>query len=361
MRTAGLTIALAVSIGVAVAAFAGDEPHWLTYGTNCASCHAGHKAAGSNLTVVAGNANLCLSCHNLGGAALNYPLERMVKADPVNGSGTSHAWDVIVANPSTGAASPSNPQMSVRLDAGKITCSVCHNQHGNNASAVAAGTAGSQQKPAMVKLAGGGTGTVASTATPVANARAYTIEIVETAGATGTAKFRISNDGGASWFGYSGGSWVAYATGNAQLTAASVQLNDGANVALQFSGIFAIGDQFRFYVSYPFLRTATDAGTNAAGSKLCRDCHASWTMDHLGARTWDGSPRSHPVGVALNANGGGYDRVTALDANGAVQGSAGKDANATNDLRFAADGTVQCLTCHGIHHSDGNSMTIDTP
>lgn len=361
MRTTRMTVTLAAFIGLAVAAFAGDEPHWLTYGTDCASCHAGHKAAGSNLTTIAGNANLCLSCHNLGGAAASYPMEGMIKADPVNGSGTSHAWDVIVANPSTGAASPSNTQMSVRLDAGKITCSVCHNQHGNHAPAVAAGTAGSQQKSAMVKLAGSGTGTVASTATAVANARAYTIEIVETPGPTGTAKFRLSNDGGASWFGYSAGSWVAYTTGNAQLTAASVQLNDGANVALQFNGTFAIGDQFRFYVSYPFLRTATDAGTNAAGSKLCRDCHALWTMDHLGTRTWDGSLRSHPVGVALNANGGGYDRVTPLDGNGAVQGSGGADANPTNDLRLAGDSTVQCLTCHGVHHADGNSTTIDIP
>lgn len=360
MRTARIAVSMAVFVAFAAAAFAGDEPHWLTYGTNCSSCHAGHKAAGSNLTAVAGNANLCLSCHNLGGAASNYPMERMIKADPVNGTGTSHAWDVIVTNPSTGASSPSNVQMSVRLDAGKITCSVCHNQHGNNAAAVTAGTAGAQQKSVMVKLAGAGTGTVASTATATASARAYVMEIVETAGATGVAKFRLSNDGGASWFGWDGANWVAYAA-NGRLTAANVVLNDGVNVAVQFAGTFAIGDRFRFYVSYPFLRTAADAGTNAAGSKLCRDCHSSWTMDYQGTRTWDGSLRSHPVGVVLNANGGGYDRVTPLDANGAVQGGGGADANATNDLRLAADSTVQCLTCHGMHHADGNSTTIDVP
>jgi len=359
MKRAAL-FALLLVVLVVPSVHAGDEPHSNTFSVQCRSCHSGHKAAGQSLTNTTSNESLCTSCHNLVGAAANYPMERMVKADPVNRSGTSHAWDVIVANPSTGAAAPSNPQMSVRLDAGKITCSVCHNQHGNNAPAVAAGTAGSQQKPAMVKLAGGGTGTVASTATATANARAYVMEVVETAGATGTAKFRLSNDGGASWFGWNGSTWVSYAA-NGRLTAANVVLNDGASVAVQFTGTFAIGDKFRFYVSYPFLRTATDAGTNAAGSKLCRDCHASWTMDHLGTRTWNGSMRSHPVGVALNANGGGYDRVTALDANGAVQGSAGKDANATNDLRFAADGTVQCLTCHGMHHADGNSTTIDTP
>ncbi|MHB0972196.1 MAG: hypothetical protein ACYC60_20805, partial [Thermoanaerobaculia bacterium] len=69
--------------------------------------------------------------------------------------------------------------------------------------------------------------------------------------------------------------------------------------------------------------------------------------------------KSHPVGVALNANGGGYDRATPLDANGLVQGGAG-DGNPTNDLTLAGS-TVQCLTCHGIHHADSNTQTPDNP
>lgn len=342
-------------------AHAGDDPHGQSFNVQCASCHAGHKAAGGGLTAVAGNANLCNSCHNLTGSASSFPMERMVKADPVNRTGTSHAWDVPVANPNTGSASPANAQMSVRLDAGKITCSVCHNQHLSSASAVAAQTAGTQQLSPVVQLAGSAAGkTLAYTAAATSAARGYVIEIVEVGGATGTARFRLSNDGGTSWFGWSGSAWVAYGA-NGRLTGANIVLNDGTNVAAQFGGTFAVGDKFRFYVSYPFLRAAADSGTNAAGSRFCRDCHSAWVMDHTGARSWDGSLRSHPVGVTLNANGGGYDRVTPLDANGAAQGSAGRDANATNDLRFAADGTVQCLTCHGMHHADGNSTTVDTP
>ena len=61
MRSIRLTAAIVVFIGLTTATFAGDEPHWLTFGTECASCHAGHKAAGSSLTTVAGNANVCNS------------------------------------------------------------------------------------------------------------------------------------------------------------------------------------------------------------------------------------------------------------------------------------------------------------
>jgi cytochrome c553 len=288
-------------------------------------------------------------------------MERMIKADPVNHTGMSHAWDVTATNSISGASSPSNGQMSLRLDAGKITCSVCHDQHQSSTAAIAGQSAGTQQQSTVAQLTGSAAGkTVAYTSAATSAARGYILEIVEVGGATGVARFRLSNDGGVSWFGWNGTSWVAYSA-NGRVTAASVALNDGANVAVQFGGTFAIGDKFRFYVSYPFLRAATDAGTNAAGNKLCRDCHSSWVMDHTGARTWDGSLKSHPVGVALNANAGGYDRALPLDGNGAAQGSAGKDTNSTNDLRLAADGTVQCLTCHGVHHADGNSTTVDTP
>jgi hypothetical protein len=84
-------------------------------------------------------------------------------------------------------------------------------------------------------------------------------------------------------------------------------------------------------------------------------------MDHAAVETWDGTPKSHPVGVALNANGRGYDRAAPLDGNGAAQGGAGTDANPTNDLVFDAAGNVQCLTCHGVHYVDSNTLSVDQP
>ena len=350
---------------VAGGALAGDDPHGQAFNVQCASCHAGHKAAGSSLTNQTSNEAVCGSCHNLGGSAAAFALEHFQRANLATRTGTSHAWNAPAANANAGAGTPSWTQMAVRLDSGNVICSTCHDQHSIDDAAVTAGQAGTQTKSAVAKIAsGGGTGTVALTIAAAASAKSYVLEIVEVGGATGTARFRLSNDGGISWFGYAAGSWVTYSGANAQLTAASVTLNDGALASAQFSGSFAIGDKFRVYVAYPFLRMrksdgiALDSGALATGDKFCRVCHGGWAMTHTDARTYDGTPKSHPVGVALGANGEGYDRATPLDGDG---GAAGTDANATNDLVLAADGTVQCLSCHGVHHADGNTETVDQP
>jgi hypothetical protein len=313
-----------------------------------------------SLSSAATNENLCASCHNIAGAAGNFPLESMIPADLNARTGSSHLWNAPAVVAAAGATTPANANMVLRLDAGKVICSTCHDQHRNLTAAVAAGTAGTQHQSPVTKLAGAGTGVVSYAATADAAARSYLTEIVEVAGASGTARFRLSTDGGISWFGYSGG-WVTYATGNAVVTGSSIQLTDGTRVLATFTGTFALGDRHRFYVGYPFLRAGTDTGDNSTGARFCRDCHSDMAMDHSAVRTWDGLPKSHPVGVTLGVNGGGYDRSVPLDANGAAQGGAGVDANATNDLHLASDSTVQCLTCHGVHHADGNSASVDTP
>lgn len=360
MRTAP-ALALLVAMTLCAVVYAGDEPHANAFSVQCLSCHATHKAAGQELTNAISNESVCTSCHNLAGAASRYPNERLYKADLTGRLGASHAWNVGATNAGAGAGVPSNPQMAVRLTNANVVCSTCHNQHTNLPASVGARTAGSQNQSTPVRIAGSGTGTVSYTAASNAAARGYLLEIVEAGGSAGTAKFRLSNDGGLTWFGWSGSGWVPYVTGNAQLTGPAVLLNDGANVTAAFSGNFVIGDRIRFYVGYPFLRAALDSGNNATGSRFCRDCHSAWAMDHAAVGTYDGSWKSHPVGVALNANGGGYDRGIPLDGNGAVQGQPGSDANGTNDLRLASDATVQCFTCHGVHHADGNTNTVDDP
>lgn len=342
---------LAIVLLIAISVRAADDPHGKTYNTQCLSCHATHKSAGQNLTTAISNESLCTSCHNLGGTAARFPIETLQKADPLNDLGSSHAWNVPSTNAAFGALPPQSTAMS-RQGATMVLCSTCHDPH-------KPGTSGEQTATAAVRIAGSGTGTVTYTATPTATAKGYLIDIIESGGPAGTAKFRLSNDGGLTWFGYAGGAWTAYASGNAQLTGASVALNDGTNVIATFSGNFAIGDRIRFHVTYPFLRAPLDSGDNVSGSKFCRDCHRDRAMDHAGANAWDGTMRSHPVGIVLNANGMGYDRAVPLDANGLPQ-SAG-DGNRTNDLALAADQTIQCLTCHGVHHADGNSNTVDTP
>lgn len=363
MRARSIVLLAAVLAAAPLALRAADDPHGLSFNTGCLQCHATHKAAGGSLTTTTSNESLCVSCHNLGGTAAAFPIEHFRKADAVNRLGASHAWNVPAMNATAGATTPTGT-LAAHVPGGNIICSTCHDQHhGGDPAAIANGTAGAQRVTAPVRITGSGTGTIAVVSPVAANAtaKAYTLEIIEVAGSAGTAKFRLSNDGGNSWFGFSGGVWTAYAAGNAQLTGTNIALNDGTNVNVSFTGTFTLGDKYRFYVTYPFLRVGLDSGDNVTGTKFCRNCHADRAMNHDGVRTYDGNMKSHPVGVALGANGGGYDRVTPLDANGAVQGGGGVDANPTNDIALASDSTVQCLSCHGVHHADGNSSTVDNP
>lgn len=80
---------------------AGDPPHATN---NCASCHLTHNSPGNYLTGVAGNANLCESCHISGGTASAFPFSESDQALAWPGlptsivrRGTSHRWDSGVA------------------------------------------------------------------------------------------------------------------------------------------------------------------------------------------------------------------------------------------------------------------------
>jgi len=37
------------------------------------------------------------------------------------------------------------------------------------------------------------------------------------------------------------------------------------------------------------------------------------------------------------------------------------DGNPSNDLAFDGSGNVQCLSCHGVHYADSNTLTVDAP
>jgi predicted CxxxxCH...CXXCH cytochrome family protein len=95
---------------------------------NCNACHIWHSSPGVNLTNTAGNALLCQSCHVAGGLANNKPLPDADKAIP-GVSGNSHAWNVAAINAAREASTPLNAAMAIRLDAGNIVCSTCHDQH----------------------------------------------------------------------------------------------------------------------------------------------------------------------------------------------------------------------------------------
>lgn len=97
----------------------------------CNGCHMFHEATGGSLTSTLGNSNLCLSCHVSGGAASTKPFVNADKAIP-GVSGNSHAWDVASVNTTYETVLTTDPDMVLRVDAGNITCSTCHDQHNAN-------------------------------------------------------------------------------------------------------------------------------------------------------------------------------------------------------------------------------------
>ncbi len=343
-RRSAAVVAVAAAMLVGGQASALDPPHdgaASRVANGCVDCHIGHKAPGMQLTTTAGNATLCISCHTSHGA---FAWSSSDQATP-GAMGASHHWDSAAANGRWGAGLPAAAEMAKRLEgtAKLMNCSVCHDEHNG------AAFGGTQKLSAVTKVAGTGTGTLTVNApAAAATSKSYLIDVVA-AGAAGTARFRLSNDNGYSWFGYSAG-WVAYTGANGQLTGTNVALNDGTNVTVNFAGTFAVGDRFDFYVTYPLLRAAN------ADSAMCEDCHTARKMTdaHLGA---DGiKVFSHPVGVALS---NGYDRASSaiLDANGALQTTG--DGLKTNDLVLGSGNSVHCMTCHHPHGADSNSLTED--
>ena len=300
-----------------------------------------HAAAGAALTTAAGNVNLCQSCHSPSGLASDLPVNDADRA--VAGvSGKSHAFDVPTVNAALDTQAPQDAQMALRVMDGNIVCSTCHDQHWARSTERGTPRVGNPRQ----LTASGSTGTLdAGGDFDGAEGYWYLVEIVTAGDETG-AVFHYSKDNGLTWF-------------SDRTAGVDVPLDSGVTVSFGAGG-YEVGERWEFAASWPMLRVPMDQGANDTGDAFCRDCHRSWSMDHLDARTWDGNRKSHPVGVALGANGKSYDRTVALDGNGAEQGAAGADSNPSNDLVFDAEGRVQCTTCHGIHAADGNTLTDDS-
>ncbi len=95
---------------------------------SCNSCHINHNAVDGQLTVVYGNANLCISCHNPTGVASSKPFSNSMKAIP-GVTGTSHSWDIPSVNTTYETNITTNSDMLQRLPGDSVICSTCHNQH----------------------------------------------------------------------------------------------------------------------------------------------------------------------------------------------------------------------------------------
>ena len=97
--------------GVLVALLAGapgvsaqDAPHSRAQNLTCTTCHLNHESFGNQIGSTVGNANLCLSCHQIGGSASDAALADSQQAElgpAVAGQppsrGSSHRWDAAPA------------------------------------------------------------------------------------------------------------------------------------------------------------------------------------------------------------------------------------------------------------------------
>lgn len=97
----------------------------------CSGCHINHTAPAAQLTMVGGNANLCMSCHNATGSASSMPFSNAMKAIP-GVSGNSHNWNMLSVNAPFQTNLTTNSEMLIRVINDTIICSTCHNQHSSN-------------------------------------------------------------------------------------------------------------------------------------------------------------------------------------------------------------------------------------
>jgi len=354
-----------------------DPPHWTGASAiiDCTSqCHTVHNSV--NLTQSESNVNLCQTCHVGSGLASDLAIYSADVAVPGVG-GIHHAFDACAENATLETQLPNDAQRVLRVmegDAGcvngYVVCSTCHNQHKGEAQFGGA----SRVSPAKVVANDAGTTGIVNSGGSFTGAEGvwYLIEIVQSCGET-AARFRYSKDNSLSWIPTlcTTGNLGPCKTANGST---AVPLNDMVEegVEVTFSpGSYTQDDQWEFSASWNFVRrnlplnrspeVLLDTGDNTTGDDFCRDCHRSWVMTHTDVETWDGSNKSHPIGVTLDANGQGYDRSVPLDGNGADQGSGGADLNPTNDLVFDSSNFVQCLSCHAAHFADSNTQTVDGP
>jgi predicted CXXCH cytochrome family protein len=353
MTRSWLHLIAAAALAVPLGAAAVDAPHDGSFTSgSCTECHALHLATGG--TGAPTNATVCLSCHAGKSPRVNWNSSDQAAAT----AGTSHRWDSSITNPAAGALPPLTPALASRVPGNVLQCSTCHDVHKGAAfAAPGSGHLSLAVGTALTTTSGGAGGKL--TLQPLVGtpaAKGYRVKVVAGGG------FILSHDfktAAPTWFNWIANAWqvgVDGGTGRPFTIGTPVQLDDpGGSVSVAFSGTPAPGDSWDFYVAYPFVRAFTFP------SQSCIDCHRERDQDHFIVEGtpgfgWGGTPYSHPVGENLTT--ARQHRAVPLDANGAVQGSAGRDGDASNDLELL-NGSVTCLSCHAPHEADSNSLTTD--
>jgi predicted CXXCH cytochrome family protein len=381
MRTLKLLVLAAVAtLGCwALVASALDSPHDGSYAaspTDCFTCHSLHASTGGTLLggTYTSNNDACLTCHD-SAVAYTHPNSQLFKdgwstgREAVPGTGgDQHKWSGPSVVNAAGATTPINAALLKNLTGGALQCAVCHDSHGIR-SATASIQAGLAPTSVHASLP---LNTGVARVFPILPASAARMKLIAISGAkpmgygikitkaapNGT--FVISHDYGRQ----AAKTWgtTTYTFNLGDTSAQDVALDDTA-VKIRFLDTAPedpqVGDEWAFYVSYPFLTMSNVADA------MCLDCHRSrhqsyqnvegtGTIVGTGAAVVPGTTVfSHPVGQALNANMKSYDRTTPLDADGSTA-----DANASNDVKLV-NGVVSCTSCHAPHNADSNSLSVD--
>ncbi len=304
-----------------------DPPH-LTASV-CGSCHIPHFS-NADLTSVAGNANLCMSCHLAGGAAASSAFVSADQALPwpglptgTNAVGTSHRWDANAAGHLVSLGGATTPSTGGIIPSGVYTG---------------------------------------------AFSKTYTLQIA-TSGVVGTALFNWTATAPG------GGSGASLLTGTNVLLDSGVSLTfvDGTNVSFQ------IGDRWNLFVRSD-LRNPTNAilltyTTN--GVATCSACHDEHSevvppfdpaaLAYTGPGT--GTNR-HFMRLTNNFNQLCNDCHAARAVTNAVAGSHPVEIYFVADAKHklptrlpleAGSTNLGCLTCHQIHHgpdADGKLLRL---
>jgi hypothetical protein len=336
---------------------------------SCDLCHSLYAGAGT--TYDSG----CLGCHSVPGKH-SWPWTPADQAVP-GVSGNNHNWSGVATSATAGATTTQLPDSARNmLVAGKLQCTVCHNPHASEV-AVTSASMDTSIKAGEPMTTSGTTGPAPGTASLMMTVNpgtpSFGVRVMVASVDAGGGTFILSHFPGGpagSWLNWNGTGWAYNLPGSP-----GRPFQVGTDVAIDVGGVrvrwtagAAVGDYWDLYAGYPFLRLSN------IDDYACYNCHKERSMNHVRARGMDpsylpnGTRRfSHPVGVGLNANNLNRDRGIILDADGTVGSSAadGLDAslntvrNDSNNLDIGANQLVRCTTCHAVHATDSNSLTVD--
>ncbi len=297
---------------------ASDPPH--NGIVQCKSCHTLHGAPGATLTAVAGNANLCLSCHTPGGTASAKPFAPLDQAVASPGlpagtpaSGNSHRWDAGPAgravkgtpNTSTGTITPLGAFTGAYAKTYTLTITT-------------AGNVGAAQFSWTATSPGGGSGTNLTTGASVPLDQGVSVKFVN---GTGTS-FLL------------GDKWNLFVREAVQAPVDPTLARLRENGQMMCSTCHNQHSQ----ALAPFDPTASTT-PGAAGrhfqrlandtDQICTDCHAAQNVT-------SSTGGSHPVGVVLPAG----------------------DFKAPTTIPLDATNKVRCQSCHKIHYAPVSNGTL---